>query len=368
MTIGVIGGYGAVGRHVVGLLGRWDLGPLRVGGRDADRTARLAAELGTATGHPVQATAVDATDRASLAAFVDGCGVVVCAAPSVAASAPVAAAVAAAGAALVDAGDPALALVDAGDPALAPPSRAQPVVLAAGGLPGMSGLLPRYVAARSGGRVQTLTAYYAVLDEFTEAAAVDYLDGVLDAGTSGASGWVDGHPQRGTAVRRMGVRMPVLDRALTLLPYLDAEGESVARAVRAHRATFFAALPQRLAAVLDGARTQDRATAVARLRRAAALETAGRAADAAFFVVADDGSGPVTTVLRAPGISVLTGATAAAAVRAVVGGRVAAGTHRAAEVLDPVDTLDALTAADVLRVSVFDGDLTTMAAVVDGVL
>lgn len=351
--IGVLGGYGAVGRHAARLLRDLDVGPLRIGGRDGDMARQHAAALGDAEG-----VAVDALDPAALARFVAGCEVVVnCAGPSRVLSAAVAAGTSA-------------DLVDAGGEeqlrrALATTSRR--VVLGAGGLPGVSGLLPRYLAA--GFPARTLTACYAVFDTFTEAAAADYLDGVLGPDSAGLAGWTGGTRRAGQLARRDGVELPFVPGPVTLLPYLDAEGEAVASDLRLETASFYAAAAPHLARALEGIRA---GAGVPAIRRAAALDQAGRAPSVTFLVELtgchDIGGGTRTAMLRAPGISALTGAAAAAAAVAVLRGEVAPGAHHAGAALDPVTTLDRLVEAGAVELTVVDRAIAELAVAEEGAL
>lgn len=344
-TVGVLGGSGAVGAHALRLLSHWEAGSLRVGGRDGARARAAAAAVGGT------AVAVDVADHDALARFVDGCAVVVnCAGPSSAVSAPVAAAARAAGTALVDAGSG---------------GSGGNAVRAAGALPGLSGLLPRWLAARTPGPPHGLVAHHAVRDAFTAAAALDYLDGVLGAGTRGLAAWRDGGPRDGAAVRDVGVELPFLGDTVTLLPHLDGEGEALCRDLGLREATFSAAVSPRMAAALGRAVAADRDAAAAGIVRAAALDVAGRAPQLVFVARLDTADGTSrAAVLRGPGISAVTGAVAAAAAVAVLSDEVAPGSHLAARGLDPVATLDRLIAAGAVTVQVHDGT----AAVVEGVL
>ncbi|MCP9984885.1 saccharopine dehydrogenase NADP-binding domain-containing protein [Actinomadura madurae] len=79
-TIGVLGASGTVGRVAVDRLASWDLGDLRLGGRDLDRAAEVGAQVPAARTEPVR---VDLNDADALRAFCAGCDVVVnCAGPS----------------------------------------------------------------------------------------------------------------------------------------------------------------------------------------------------------------------------------------------------------------------------------------------
>ncbi|MFJ7243058.1 saccharopine dehydrogenase NADP-binding domain-containing protein [Kitasatospora sp. NPDC098652] len=354
--IGVIGGYGAVGTQAARLLAGWGAGPLRLGGRSPQRSQAAAAALTGAVqaagvetaaveaaaveAAAVEAVAVDVEDDASLAAFVRGCEVVVnCAGPSHRSAARIARAALAAGAHHVDAG---------GDPAPLP-TQGRCAVFAAGALPGLSGLLPRWLAAREFATVHELTCYAGVLDRFTATGAEDYLHGVLGGANEPLAAWRGGARRPGALTRRSAVTLPFFPRPVDALPYLDAEGVRLARDLALSDGSWYSVLDGgHLAGALDAARTQAPADAVAGLCRATALDLAGRTPYVTLLAqlvgTAQGRPATRTAVLRAPGIAELTGAVTAAATAAVLGGEVPAGVHRAAEVLDPSTTLARISA------------------------
>ncbi|GAA2801130.1 saccharopine dehydrogenase NADP-binding domain-containing protein [Kitasatospora paracochleata] len=327
--IGVIGGHGAVGARAARILARWGVGPLRIGGRNPHPLPE---------GLVAEQIPVDVTDEASLARFVRGCRVVVnCSGPSHLTAERVAGAAVAAGAHHVDAGGEPFDL-DCGD---------RSVVLNAGALPGLSGLLPRWLAGQGFDAVHTLTAYAAVLDRFTGAGAEDYLHGVLGEANEPLAAWDDGTRRGAARTRLAGLRLPYLPRPVTALPYLDAEGEELAEELSLRTGTWYSVLDgERLGIALDAARTLARPEAVARLCRATALDVAGRQPYATLLVQLDgraNGS-PVsrTAVVRSGGIAELTGAVTAVAARAVLGGEVPPGVRPAATALDPRRALENL--------------------------
>ncbi|MFF2081291.1 saccharopine dehydrogenase NADP-binding domain-containing protein [Kitasatospora sp. NPDC058162] len=358
--IGIIGGYGAVGAQATRLLAARGAGPLRIGGRRLERAAELAAALPG----PAEAARVDVADDASLAEFVAGCRVVVhCSGPSHASAARVARAALAAGAHHVDAGAP---------DQLAAGEGAFSTVFAAGALPGLSGLLPRWLAQQGFDSVHGLTCYAAVLDRFTATGAEDYLHGVLGGANEPLAAWQGGGRRAGALTRQSGLRLPFLPCPVAAYPYLDAEGERLARELALDHGRWYTVLDgEHLPAALDAARGLDRAEAVAGLCRASALDTAGRTPYAALFVQLDgtaDGR-PLsrTAVLRAPGIAELTGAVTAAAALAVLLGEVPAGAHWADAVLDPAATVERLSGA--VELTVTDGPMGDLVDLVEeGVL
>ncbi|MFC9331197.1 saccharopine dehydrogenase NADP-binding domain-containing protein [Kitasatospora sp. NPDC057015] len=319
--IGIIGGYGAVGAHTVRLLDGWGAGPLRIGGRRPERAALL----------PGSAEAVDITDDASLDRFVRDCELVInCAGPSHRTARRVVRAALATGAHHVDAGGAESPGQDTGD---------RTVLLHAGALPGLSGLLPRWLAGQGFDTVHELTAYAGVLDRFTAGAAEDYLHGILGAANEPLAAWQDGARRSAALTRRAGLRLPFLPRPVLAHPYLDAEGAELARELRLRRGRWYSLLDgEHLGPALDAARTLERAEAVARLVRATALDTVGRTPYVNLLVQLDGlaGGRPIarTAILRGPGIDRLTGAVTAVAALAVLRGEVPPGVRTAASALD----------------------------------
>ncbi|EPH0095046.1 hypothetical protein QDZ74_004876 [Pluralibacter gergoviae] len=281
--IGVLGGYGAVGREAVRLLQSAGVGALRVGGRRPQPVAGA------------ESRAVDVTDAASLLAFADGCRLVVnCAAPSARLSPHVAATLAAAGIALVDAGGAACADV-------AWPAGAR-ALFAAGALPGLSGALPLWLAD-SIPKPQRLHCWFGILDGFTAAGAEDYLDGALQSGSGGP-------PLR-------GAELPFFPRPLTLQPFSDRETRYVAARLGVDESRCWLVLEgQHLVRALEQARALPGAQAVDAIVAGSALDAAGRRPQAQFLIQLDglrDGApAAVTLRLTAPGVAHLTAACAAA--------------------------------------------------------
>ncbi|GAA1766762.1 saccharopine dehydrogenase NADP-binding domain-containing protein [Luedemannella helvata] len=351
--VAVLGGYGGVGAVAARLLSEWGVGPLRLGGRDPDRLARAAEELGGG----VSTALVDATDPGALHRFCSGAAVVLNAAgPSHLLRDVVGRAARAVGAAYVDpAGDEDLR------ERLRDDDNGTVTLLSAGMLPGLTGLLPRCLAALQPGEGGTLTGYVGGRDRFTPAGASDY----LLAG--------DGFGEPFAAVRA-GVRVrgaaravddawpPFFPEPVAATPYLSTESERVAAELKLADLTWFHVVAGRyLPDVLRRAASRvavDAATAVTEVRRAADLDTFGREAYQIILVeLSGPGGGPCLSVmLRGTGASGLTGAFAAIATRAAWSGEAPAGVHHAAEVLDPAAALDLLrTTPTVTGLEIVDG-------------
>ncbi|MFK4540625.1 hypothetical protein RKD29_000221 [Streptomyces tendae] len=347
-VIGVLGASGAVGRAAVRELRALGHTGLRLGGRTASALRAVAEE--DPAGHD-EALWADATAPDGLRAFTEGCDIVLnCAGPTYRLRATVASAALAAGAHCVDvAGDDPAAedLLAAGDPA----RDGRTVVLSAGALPGLSSLLPRWLAGQGLDSVAALTAHCGGLEPCSPTVAHDLMLSLTSGGADGAA-----YGEALAAVRG-GRRVPRALRTaedtehhafpgrVALQPYLSGESERLATVLGLDRLDWYNVhpgpavrallnvLPGRLAAGDDPAELADR------LFLAADLDLAGRAP---YYVMDFELSGtssgrPATAglTLRAASSYRLTAAVGALAVDAVLRARVLAGVHFARDVLDP---------------------------------
>jgi len=337
-VIALLGGYGAVGLAAARCLERAGLGPLRLGGRRPE-TARA---RGGVPGGATTLERVDLEDDASLAAFLRGCALVVnCAGPSHRAAARVARAAAAAGLPHVDAGGAGLERRD--------DLGGGTSIFAAGALPGLSGMLPRWLAARFD-RVEALTVQTGVLDRFTAAGAEDFLAGLFDAPSASMA-----PPLARPAVGLSGGRarrwqtLPFFPGEVMVTPYCDSESRAVARALGVSDSHWAqVSHGEHLPAALDAAPGLDRAEAVRLLCRAAELDLAGRAPAMRMVVRIDGVVGGVpagrTAVMHADGVAPLAGAVVAAVAALVRRGRLPSGRYAAGSIADPAPVIAALSA------------------------
>ena len=321
-AIGVLGGYGSVGREAVAQLRAWGVGPVVVAGRDPARADVPA----------------DVADPAGLERLCGSLGVLVnCTGSGPEDRARVATAAAAAGVPYVDPGgdDPLHELLAGRD-------HARPVVLSAGMLPGLSGLLPRRLGAGPGSR---LVCYLGGQDRFSLAAAADYL-----AAVEGATGRTFAVWRNGSRVERAGVPplegdVPYFPEPADGVPFLSPEMERLARDLGLAELVSYTAFPgRRLRATLAATRTD--AVDAEAVVRASELDLFGRTRyQRLVFQLRDDPARP-TLVLSGRGSSELTGATAALTALAVLDGAVPPGLHYAAEILDPADATATLATAE----------------------
>ncbi|MGP2438410.1 saccharopine dehydrogenase NADP-binding domain-containing protein [Streptomyces sp. JW3] len=346
--IGVLGAAGAVGRAAVRELRALGHTGLRLGGRTPSALRAVAEEV---PGGHAETVRADATAPDGLRAFTEGCAVVLnCVGPTYLLRATVASAALAAGADCVDvAGDDPAAedLSKAGDPA----RDGRTVVLSAGALPGLSSLLPRWLAGQGLDTVSALTAHCGGLEPCSPTVARDLM---LSLSSGGADGAAYGEA---LAAVRGGRRVPRALRTVedterdgfpgrvAVQPYLSGESERLAGVLGLDRLDWYNVhpgprvrallnlLPARLAAGDDPARLADR------LILAADLDLAGRKPYYVMdFALSGTASGQPATAgltLRAASSYRLTAAVGALAADAVLRAEIPPGVHFACDVLDP---------------------------------
>ncbi|WP_434739395.1 saccharopine dehydrogenase NADP-binding domain-containing protein [Micromonospora sp. SH-82] len=350
--IGVLGASGAVGRFAVRELRAAGVGSLRLGARRPDR-------LSTADGEVV---AVDATDDRSLAAFCSGLRVVLnCAGPTYALQERMALAALATGAHYVDVGgdDPVHETLAASG-AVGGGAR---VVLSAGTLPGLSVLVPRWLAGRWPGGAR-LTCRAGGLERCTEAVAAEVM---LSLTVGGAHGEPFGLPLAGWRTGRRALRVlrvvedaevPYFPDRATLQPILTAETERLAVTLGLSELDNYNVYPgTAVRAVFARLRTLDlddpgvRAAAVTRLITAAEVDLAGREPYYRMVFTLEGPEGSHTAVVSTTSSYRLTAVVGVLAVRAVLDGAVPAGLHYGGEVMDPawaVEEVNRCGAAEIL--------------------
>ncbi|MFA3875827.1 saccharopine dehydrogenase NADP-binding domain-containing protein [Streptomyces sp. MMCC 100] len=347
-VIGVLGASGAVGRAAVRELRALGHRGLRLGGRTAAALCEVAEE--NPGGHDETVWA-DATAPDGLRAFTEGCDIVLnCGGPTYRLRATVASAALDAGAHCVDvAGDDPAAedLLKGGDPA----RDARTVVLSAGALPGLSSLLPRWLAGQGLDSVAALTAYCGGLEPCSPTVAHDLMLSLSSGGADGAAyGEALAAVRGGRRVPRAlrtdeDTAHPAFPGRVAVQPYLSGESERLAGCLGVDRLDWYNVHPgpavRALLNLLPGrlAAGEDRDRLAERLILAAELDLAGRKPYYVMdFVLSGTASGAPATVgatLRTASSYRLTAAVGALAVDAVLRGGVPAGVRFACDVLDP---------------------------------
>lgn len=345
--IAILGGYGTVGRVVARILAQTaPESVLRIGGRSRERAEAFAEELGACG----VAVPVDVDDEHDLARFCDHARVVVnCAGPSYRILDRVAWAAFAAGCDYVDAGgdEPVYKALSDRD------TGARVAVLTAGMMPGLTGLLPRWLARQRLDEVSRLTAYVGTMDRLTPAGAADYLLSLGGAYGESQAAWRGGTRVLRTLNPMTEAALPFFPGRVDAYPYLSFETERTARALGLSDVDWFNVFDggthmMKALSRLQGAMTgqTDVGPAAAELTRAAALDLFGREPyQLMVFELTGLHEGEPATrtlVLRGNDTYELTGLVVALATTAVLGGEVPPGAHFAAEVLPPEAVVEEL--------------------------
>ncbi|WP_018788062.1 saccharopine dehydrogenase NADP-binding domain-containing protein [Micromonospora sp. CNB394] len=350
--IGVLGASGAVGREAVRALRNSGTGPLRLGAR---RTSSLSAADG-------EVRTVDVTDAGSLKEFCAGLTVLInCAGPTYALQERMALSALAAGAHYVDVGgdDPVHERLAAAGAVRGDAT----VVLSAGALPGLSALVPRWLAARwpDGDR---LVCHAGGLEKCTPTVAEEIL---LSLSVGGAHGEPFGMPLAAWRNGRRALRalrtvedeeLPDFPDRAMLQPILTAESERLAVMLRLDELDFFNVYPgprvRALFARLPLLAAEGRDDLVQRIVTAGDVDLAGR--DPYYrmrFTLGGPGSGH-TAVVSADSSYRLTAAVGVLAVRAVMDGALPAGLHFGGDVLDPGWAVEEINRTGAAEIAVLD--------------
>jgi hypothetical protein len=332
--IGLIGGYGAVGLAAARMLQAWGRYPLRIGGRHPETVDHALRDEFTGA----QWTKVEVEDDQSLEHFLKDCHIVInCAGPSHGNAMRVARLCARRGCHHVGAG------VEQGIESLGETLPGVAIVYAAGATPGLTGLLPRWLAG-SLHSAQSLVCYAGALGVFTPAAAEDYLLGGLNDDSEARAAWKNGARTSSALTRKSARVLPFFPREVAAYPYLDSEAEQVARELQLQDGEWYITIDgEQTVNALNSARTQYRSDphgAVQRLCLAARLDSNGRSPY--FNILAQvqgdkDGiTAKHTLILQAKSTSELSGVVTASTAIAVMSGEIPVGVHALAALPDPL--------------------------------
>lgn len=301
--IGIIGGYGSVGQWAAKSLTEHMEDMIRVGGRNkavyamcAERHQLIHTEFAR----------VDFTDLDSVRQFAKGCRLILnCAGPAFGRSLKVADTILNMGSCYVDVG------FDNHMDELFKQYDNRNLLCKAGAIPGLSGLLPRYLAERVQ-QADQVEVYYSALGKFSKTASEDYLNGIFGNGTA-----VTG--KRKEAERKL---LPLSSQESYLYPYYDSECDYVSQSIQPAGCKWFMTLEGESTNMFMSNAAElyvrNKERAIEGLRDASYADTLGKNEYAGFAVQV---SGTVsdmdicqTLYLKAPSPEYLTGTAAAAAV------------------------------------------------------
>lgn len=341
MKIALLGASGAVGRSIAQHLAEVPQLRLRLGARRISNLPQSSHEV----------MAVDLTDAAQLAAFCDGCDVVVnSTGPTHLVGDLALRAAVAAGADYVDAaGDETVfAMLQA-----APPPAARRIVLSAGIMPGLTALLPRYLASCVGQPI-ALQSWSGGRDHFTRTAAEEYVASLGNGHGRSMAAW-RGEVRARALTSQTAAEVPGFARPVTCHPYLSQENERVARQIGLAEGSWYNVFEgQHIASAFGDVQALVAAgglsDAADLLCRAAARDLEGRSRYQTLSLLMTGTAASRSLVLQTGDGYQLSGAFAALSVLALAPAgllpmappALRPGVHFAGEVLDPTATLNAL--------------------------
>lgn len=330
--IGVVGASGAVGRVAVRLLAEFWNGPIRI------TVGRSGGFPDLPAGKTFERRRVDIDDASALKEFCRDCAVILnCAGPSYRILDRVARAAFDAGADYIDPGGDDV-LADA--LAAAPLERGRVAILSAGLMPGLSALLPKWLAGQSGGVPTALTAYFCLRDYFSPGAAEDFLLAFSSGDAQPMAGWSAGKPAHRALDPLTEVHLPYFRGRVNGRPFLSREGARLARALELTEAQwYFVFEPGHFLNALSRAQENlggqaNAAEAARQLARAAELDLFGQQPYQQFVFRLQGSSGVSILLFRSSSVNELTAEVAVFAAMETAGGMVSAGTWFAAGVLD----------------------------------
>jgi hypothetical protein len=344
--VGILGAFGAVGRRVAHRLQASSMLRLRLGARDPDAVRQMIQDPLYGYAECMQ---TDIGDPASLASFCESCQVVVnCAGPSFRIMDRVALPALAAGADYVDPGGDEPVYFRLAVPGSMPTGRI--AILTACMMPGLSGLLPRFLARQGFDRTTRLTAYVGGRGDLTKAGAADYILSLASSGRDSLAAWRNGARVVRALKPLVEVDLPFFPSGVTAHPFLSYETERVARSLQLEEVSWYNVFEggRMLSALgrLQGAAAEaDLSTAIKTLVHAAELDRFGRLSYQLFVLQLEGQTGgrPLrrTLMLRGTDAHDLTAAITTRAVTAMLNGEVQPGLHFAADALSPeiVNTL-----------------------------
>jgi hypothetical protein len=363
--IGIIGGYGKAGLQAARVLKAWGNRPLRIGGRNPEKHRQtLINQFPEA-----EWIEVDIENDDSLKKFITGCELIInCVGPSHKTTARVMKICLSNNCHLVDAGE------GKGIEEISLPFHGSAVLHSAGALPGLSGILPRWLAG-SFDNVTDLTAYSGGLDQFTLSGAEDYLFGIFDKPKPPLSAWKDGACRPFALKRETCVALPFFRDEVTLHPYFDTETEFVARQLSLINGQWYMGTAgERMSAALEGISGQfyaDTKGAIKRLCSASQLDAAGRQTYFNYLIQLEGikQGNPLTRtlVLQATGACELTGAVAAVAGIALLSKELSFDICPVSAISNPGALIPRLSETEIIsQLDVFDCSISELSQEIEG--
>ncbi|GEK15643.1 NAD-dependent epimerase/dehydratase family protein [Aliivibrio fischeri] len=330
MTIAVLGGYGDVGQATCRYLLSLGLGPIRIGGRNAEINQVI-------DDSQVSYQYANFLDESSLNEFVRNCHLVInCAGPSHLIDDRLATVARANNIPYIDvAGDDPLyhTLISTDYQ-----ETGHTAVLSAGLQPGLTGLLPLWVAQQIDFDIHHLTSYFVLFDRFTQVAADDYMQGANDKLSTPLAAWRNGRKQPAALQRIQELALPFVPTKMTALPQVSTENERLAKQLSLDSAKWYNCVTgEHVLNAFNTVQSETREQAIETLCRASSLDMAGRSPYIWMMIEAQDSTQQKThtTVIKGSGNANLTGAIAALTAASLLRGEIPTGVHFCPQALAP---------------------------------
>ncbi len=363
--IGILGGYGRVGLQAARTLKDCGDVSLRIGGRNPEKyRIKLINEFPEAEWFEV-----DIENDDSLKNFITGCELIVnCVGPSHRIATKVMQMCLSNNCHLVESGE------GRSIEKMHKPLHSSAVLYSAGALPGLSGLLPRWLA-NSFDKVTNLIAYTGGLDQFTLSGAEDYLYGIFDNPKPSLSTGKDNYYNYLFLNDKIKVSLPFFPNEVRLYPYFDTETEFVAQDLSLLSGEWYMAIGgDHLSAALERISKEfyaDTKGTIKRLCLASELDVAGRQTYFNFLVQLEGfkqgKSLTRTLVLQTKGVSELTGSVAAVAGIALLKGELPFNVGPVAKIPDPDILIARLSETKIIsQLEVFDCSVSDLLQAVEG--
>lgn len=309
--VGILGGYGDIGRNVTAFLEKYSDVKIRIGSRHPER--KLSGEHSDRISYGY----VDITDIESVRQFVKGCDAVVnctgCNDDNVVAAAD---AISAAECGYVD-----LCMNEK----LKNTGKGK-VVYGCGSIPGLAELMMLYLG-RTFVQPEDMTFIYGALGSFSLTAAQDYLEGVLKSSNRSMVCWKNGSVTECDSFTELEQRFPFTDEKCMMFPYMDEGAVYAASELGLSSGSWYMAFAgKRTLQALENSSavyTKDRNRAIQALSTASQLDCAEKGKFAGILIevkgiINKEGDKDTRTLyLRCDDPSRLTGAVAAAALLAL---------------------------------------------------
>jgi DNA polymerase III delta prime subunit len=356
--IGIIGGYGDIGINAAYLLRQQLSDKLRIGGRNVNSVCKSIKEIFKND----EFQQIDVNDYNSVNKFIKGCRIIL---NCTGICNDIAQIAVEEGCSYVDVGfNKPVGIVN---------SKELNIIYGAGAIPGLSGILPRYLA-NSFDIVKDLDFYYAVLGVFTERAAKDYVEGLLSTENKSMAMW---HKYKVVPYKHNTNEVYFPGKEIKMFPFFDEESKYVAEETNLENGKWYIAMGGECTLrVLEKAKynyKRDMKKTINDLCAASHVDCAGKKKYAEFIIEIKGKKNNKdivkTLILKYENPSELTGIIAATTVIAIIKNKLSKGLYPLGECRDMFAFMDVLAnISKPLDYQIFDCEAYEIFKEVEGVI